>query len=257
MPAAVPALIAPVAAAPAGKARAVNGGAFGVFEHAVLAVAGAHKNAQRLATAAVRVHAKGVVGQRNGAVFACQVAQAAGHVHMVFLGAVHRLQDAELAIVAAIALAAAVPTVSAAPAGELAAIDHRVFAVIEGARLASGVAGINAQCFHAAPVRVGAKGVVVHQKGLVAAGQLAHALGHVHIALARSVAGAQDLVGPVVTATLRGRRGQQPEEQQQRGPEAVKRVAKWHGEPPWVLESPRSTRLFCEDGWQKQASAPL
>ena len=35
-----------------------------------------------------------------------------------------------------------------------------------------------------------------------------------------------------LTATLRGRRGQQPEAQQQRGPEAVKRVAKWHGEPP-------------------------
>ena len=66
---------------------------------------------RRLAAAAVRIHAKGIVGQRNGAVFACQVAQAAGHVHMVFLGAVHRLQDAELAIVAAIALAAAVPTV--------------------------------------------------------------------------------------------------------------------------------------------------
>ena len=54
------------------------------------------------------------------------------------------------------------------------------------------------------------KVAVVHQKGLVAAGQLAHALGHVHIALARSVAGAQDPVGPVVTARLRGPQASSP-----------------------------------------------
>ncbi|MNV47314.1 hypothetical protein D3C71_1391790 [compost metagenome] len=93
IPAAVPALTPPVAATPAGKAGTVDGFAFRVFQHLGLAIAGAHVNTQGLRLARMRVHAKGVVGQGNGAVIACQFAQALGHVHMALRGAVDGLQD--------------------------------------------------------------------------------------------------------------------------------------------------------------------
>ena len=107
-------------------------------------------------------------------------------------------------------------------------------------------------------VGVGAKGVVVHQKGLVAVGQLAHALGHVHAQrLARSVAGAQDLVGPWSSpATLRGRRASSPKNSSSAAQKPQKEWRNGRGNLLGVGITAFNA-AFCEDGWQKTSQCPF
>ncbi|MNV47313.1 hypothetical protein D3C71_1391780 [compost metagenome] len=99
--------------------------------------------------------------------------------------------------------------VATTPADELGSVYRRVLAVLKCARRAVGSTGVDAQCLGTATVGVGAKHLVAHPEGLVAAGQLLEPVRHVHTALRRAVACTQDLVGALIP--LGSGRGDQSE----------------------------------------------
>src|SRR6185312_1859556 len=108
-PAAIPAALSPVAAAPAAELRAVHGAAFAKLKHAILPVRPARIDAEGLVLSFVGIHAKGAVAHAEGSVLASQLLQTVSDVDVMPGSAILRAQDDVLAgvpVVAAIAASA-------------------------------------------------------------------------------------------------------------------------------------------------------
>jgi iron complex outermembrane receptor protein len=201
-PAAIPAAIAPAAAGPAGKLGTIHPATFGVFKGA-LATGAFGVDAQHLDAALVRVGAEGLVAQDESLIPARQLTQAPGHVHIAFGGAIERLQDAVVALLAILiagaltpagGVAVAIPPGPAAPALELGTIHPAAFRVFKGAVSPARTDRLDAQGLDAPLVRVGAKHAIAQAEALVTLGQLLEARGHVDMPLRRAVKGLDDAV---------------------------------------------------------------
>src|SRR6185437_2247086 len=113
-PSAIPAALAPVAAAPAAELGAVHCAAFAKLEHAILPVRPARIDAEGLVLSFVGIHAKGAVAHAEGSVLASQLFQTVGHVHVVPGSAILRAQDDVLAGVAVVTAAIATSAITTA-----------------------------------------------------------------------------------------------------------------------------------------------
>jgi len=92
-PAALPALVAPVAAPPATELGAVEHAALGELKHALLAVVPARENAQHLYAPVIRIRSHRVTVNPKRPVGASQFPQAVGDVHMIAFGAELRVEN--------------------------------------------------------------------------------------------------------------------------------------------------------------------
>src|SRR6185312_14495649 len=108
-PAAIPAALSPVAAAPSAELRAVHGAPFAKLKHAILPVRPARIDAEGLVLSFVGIHAKGAVAHAEGSILASQLFQTVSDVDVMPGSAILRAQDDVLAgvpVVAAIATSA-------------------------------------------------------------------------------------------------------------------------------------------------------